>query len=139
MGPEIRIDPGVNHGRLPTLKQTLVQNGRKDFIPLAVLVGMTVDEFWQWFEKGQATDPEETTRKAQLYYAESWAFVHFLRQSGGNAQRLLNEYFLRELSARGGKQVFEDLLRDHLSMELSQLEEKFVDYILGLRPWLDRK
>jgi hypothetical protein len=139
MGPEIKIDPGVNHGRLPTLKQTLVQNGRKDFIPLAVLVGMTVDEFWQWFEKGQATDPDETTRKAQLYYAESWAFVHFLRQSGGNAQRLLNEYFLRELSARGGKQVFEDLLRDHLSMELSQLEEKFVDYILGLRPWLDRK
>ncbi|HXX94854.1 MAG TPA: hypothetical protein VEN81_14600, partial [Planctomycetota bacterium] len=133
IGGEIQFDPALSHGRLPTLKQALVQPGRKDFIPLNVLVGMTVDEFWAWFQRGQLTEPEDTTRKAQVYYAESWAFIHFLRQSGGNARKVLDSYFALEASGQGGKSAFEDLVREHLQLELAQLEDKFIAYIQGLR------
>jgi hypothetical protein len=133
IGGELQFDPALSHGRLPTLKQALVQPGRKDFIPLNVLVGMTVDEFWDWFQKGQFSDPDDTTRKAQVYYAESWAFIHFLRQSGGNHRKVIDAYFRLETTGLGGKPAFEDLVREHLQMELSQLEDKFVAYIQGLR------
>ena len=133
IGGELQFDPALSHGRLPTLKQALVQPGRKDFIPLNVLVGMTVDEFWDWFQKGQFADADDTTRKAQVYYAESWAFIHFLRQSGGNARKVIDAYFRLEMAGQGGKPAFEDLVREHLQMELSQLEDKFVAYIQGLR------
>ena len=132
-GGELQFDPAISHGRLPTLKQVLRQDDPKDFIQLNVLVGMTVDEFWAWFRAGEGKEPEETTRKAQIYYAESWAFLHFLRQSGGNARKVFDEYMRLEISGRGGKQAFEDLVREHLEMELSQLQEKFVRYVEGLR------
>lgn len=133
IGGELQFDPAASHGRLLTLRQVLAQPGRKDFIPLNVLVGMTVDEFWEWLQKGQATEPDETTRKAQVYYAESWAFVHFLRQSGGNARKVFDEYLRLETTGQGGKQAFEELVREHLQMELSQLEEGFVEHILRPR------
>jgi hypothetical protein len=133
IGGEIQFDPALSHGRLPTLKQAIVQPGRKDFIPLNVLVGMTVDEFWAWFQRGQLTEPEDTTRKAQVYYAESWAFIHFLRQSGGNSRKVFDAYFGLEAAGQGGKPAFEDLVREHLQMELAQLEDKFIAYIQGLR------
>jgi hypothetical protein len=121
----------VNHGRLATLKQTLNQNGMADFIPLSVLVGMTVEDFWSWYER--QSNEGQPLRKAQLYYAESWAFVHFLRQKGGNHRRVFDEYFRAETSGRGGKEVFEGLVRDHLRKDLSELEKEFVEYILSLR------
>jgi hypothetical protein len=133
VGGEIQFDPALSHGRLPTLKQVLAQPNRRDFIPLNILVGMTVDEFWEWFQKGQGGEADETTRKAQIYYAESWAFVHFLRQSGGNGRALLAAYFKSETAGQGGKSVFEDLVREHLGLELSQLEDRFVSYLQGLR------
>jgi hypothetical protein len=128
---EITIDVSVNHGRLATLKQTLNQNGMADFIPLSVLVGMTVEDFWSWYER--QSNEGQPLRKAQLYYAESWAFVHFLRQKGGNHRRVFDEYFRAETSGRGGKEVFEGLVRDHLRKDLSELEKEFVEYILSLR------
>ena len=93
---EIVLDPGANSQRLPTLKQILLQQDRRDFIPLTMLVGMTVDEFWDWFERGMMTEPAEVTRKAQLYYAESWAFSHFLRQQGPSHRKVFDAYFRRD-------------------------------------------
>jgi hypothetical protein len=131
---EIAIDVSVNHGRLATLKQTLHQHGMADFIPLSVLVGMTVEDFWRWYQQTMSEGGgRETLRKAQLYYAESWAFVHFLRQKGGNHRRVFDEYFRAETAGRGGKEVFEGLVRDHLRKDLSELEKEFVEYILALR------
>ena len=131
---EIAIDVSVNHGRLATLKQTLNQHGMADFIPLSVLVGMTVEDFWLWYERSMSDGGgQETLRKAQLYYAESWAFVHFLRQKGGNHRKVFDEYFRAETSGRGGKEVFEGLVRDQLRKDLSELEREFVEYILALR------
>lgn len=130
---EITLDPGVNSQRLPTLKQILLQQDRRDFIPLTMLVGMTVDEFWDWFERGMMTEPAEATRKAQLYYAESWAFAHFLRQAGGNHRKVFDAYFRLEIRGAGSKAVFEELVRNELGLDLLQLEDHFVKYIQGLR------
>jgi hypothetical protein len=130
---EITLDPGVNSQRLPTLKQILLQQDRRDFVPLTMLVGMTVDEFWDWFERGMLTEPAEVTRKAQLYYAESWAFSHFLRQAGGNHRKVFDAYFRREIAGTASKAVFEELVRNELGMDLLQLEDQFVKYIQGLR------
>jgi len=130
---EIQLDPGVNSQRLPTLKQILLQQDRRDFIPLTMLVGMTVDEFWDWFERGMMNEPAEVTRKAQLYYAESWAFVHFLRQTGGNRRQVFDDYFRLEVQGKASKAAFEELVRKHLSLDLPQLEDQFVKYIQGLR------
>jgi hypothetical protein len=130
---EIVLDPASNSQRLPTLKQILLQQDRRDFIPLTMLVGMTVDEFWDWFERGLLTEPAEVTRKAQLYYAESWAFAHFLRQAGGNHRRVFDAYFRRELAGTGSKAVFEELVRSELGLDLPQLEDQFVKYIQALK------
>jgi len=96
-------------------------------------VGMTVDEFWDWFERGMLTEPAEVTRKAQLYYAESWAFAHFLRQAGGNHRKVFDAYFRREISGTGSKAVFEELVRTELGVDLPQLEDQFVKYIQALK------
>ena len=130
---EITLDPGVNSQRLPTLKQILLQQDRRDFIPLTMLVGMTVDEFWDWFERGMMTEPAEVTRKAQLYYAESWAFAHFLRQAGGNHRKVFDAYFRREIAGTASKAVFEEMVRNELGLDLLQLEDQFVKYIQSLR------
>jgi hypothetical protein len=134
VGDTVVIDPRVNRGRLPIVKEALQDpEGRRSFIPLGVLVGMTVDEFWEWYEKGLEADAAEATRKAHLYYAESWAFVHFLRQMGGGYAKTFDDYFRSEVRGEGGKRKFEDLVKANLGMELDPLQEKFVEYILGLK------
>jgi ribosomal protein S27E len=130
---EIVLDPGVNSQRLPTLKQILLQQDRRDFIPLTMLVGMTVDEFWDWFERGMLTEPAEVTRKAQLYYAESWGVAPLHRQAGGNHRKVFDAYFRREIAGTGSKAVFEELVRTELGVDLPQLEDQFVKYIQGLK------
>ncbi|HLY10629.1 MAG TPA: hypothetical protein VKW04_15100 [Planctomycetota bacterium] len=130
---EIVLDPGSNSQRLPTLKQILLQQDRREFIPLTMLVGMSVDEFWDWFERGMMTEPTDVTRKAQLYYAESWAFAHFLRQAGGNHRKVFDAYFRREIAGTGSKAVFEELVRSGLGLDLPQLEDQFVKYIQALK------
>lgn len=120
-------------GRLATLKQTLGQRGMKDFIPLSVLMGMSVDQFWEWYDKSQALDPEDATRRAQLYYAESWALVRFLRHKRPELRELFHEFFRAELAGRAGRDVVERHLRDRLGLELSDLDREFVEYILEMR------
>ena len=127
------FDTTAASGRLATLKQTLNQRGMKDFIPLSVLMGMSVDQFWEWYEKSQAMEPEEATRRAQLYYAESWALVRFLRHKGPAQRELFDEFFRAELAGRAGRDTVERFLRDRLGQELSDLDREFVDYILEMR------
>jgi hypothetical protein len=127
------FDTTAASGRLATLKQTLNQRGMKDMIPLSVLMGMSVDQFWDWYEKSQAVDPEEATRRAQLYYAESWALVRFLRHKGPALRELFDQFFRAELAGRAGKDLVERFLRDRLGQELSDLDREFVDYILEMR------
>ena len=127
------FDTTVASGRLATLKQTLNQRGMKDFIPLSVLMGMSVDQFWEWYEKSQAVEPEEATRRAQLYYAESWALVRFLRHKGPALRDLFDEFFRAELAGRAGRELVERFLRDRLGQDLQDLDREFVDYILEMR------
>jgi hypothetical protein len=128
------FDPGAGRDRLPTLKQALHPQGpRREFVPLSVLVGLTVDDFWKWFKDELARDPIGTPNKARLYYAESWALVHFLRHEGGNHRNVFDAYFERELQERGGKEAFLDFVKRHLEIELPELEERFVQYIRKLQ------
>jgi hypothetical protein len=78
-------------------------------------------------------EPAEVTRKAQLYYAESWAFSHFLRQAGPSHRKVFDAYFRREVAGTGSKAVFEELVRNELGLDLAQLEDQFVKYIQGLK------
>ncbi len=137
VGDQVVVDPKVNRGRLPLLRDVLQNSeSRRSFIPLSVLVGMTVDDFWEWYEKGKEgseADATEAIQKAHLYYAESWAFVHFLRQMEGFYQKTFDDYFRAEIRGEGGKEVFEDLVRANLGMELAELEDKFVAYVLALK------
>lgn len=127
------FDTTANSGRLSTLKQTLAQRGMKDFIPLSVLMGMTVDQFWDWYEKSQLVEPEEATRRAQLYYAESWALVRFLLHTRPELRELFGEAFRAELAGRPLKDVVERFLRDRLGLEPADLDREFVDYVLELK------
>jgi hypothetical protein len=127
------FDTSANSGRLSTLRQSLAQRGMKDFIPLSLLMDMSVDQFWDWYEKSQGVDPDDATRRAQLYYAESWALVRFLRQKSPAHRELFQEFFRAELAGRAGKQVVESFLRDRLGQELSDLDRDFAEYILEMR------
>ena len=130
----ITVDLGANGGRLATLKQALQQRGMKDFIPLTVLARMTVDEFWDWYEQGQAQDPEETTRRAQLYYAESWAFMTFLRhRAEGPLRDILHEVLRAEIHGQAPQDLFERLVRERAGLELADLNQEFIDFVLQLR------
>jgi hypothetical protein len=135
VGNELQFEPSVNRSRLASVKQAMQSagEGQRDFISLHVLTGMTVEEFWKWFEHSQARDPEEARRLAQLYYAESWAFVQFLRQRSPATRKTFDEYLVAELSGRGTKEEFEEILRRNLGIELPQLEREFRDYVGALR------
>ena len=82
-------------------------------------------------------DPDLTRRRAQLYYAESWALVQFLRARGGKYVKVLDEYFVAEMEGQtlrsAPKELFENLVQKHLGKELALLEDEFVNYILSLR------
>ncbi len=126
------IDPTADRKRLGILRPALVQEG-KEFIPLTVLVGMTVDDFWDWFNKEFEKDPDEAVKKAHVYYAQSWALVYFLRQKGGNHLQAFDDYFRVELQGKGGRTAFEEIVRRHLDMELADLHAEWRDYLLQLR------
>jgi hypothetical protein len=126
-GGEIELDPRVNRTRLPIVKHAMMDPAeRKNFVSLNVLTGVTVDEFWEWFRSGREAE------KANLYYAESWAFTYFLRQRGGDYRRTFDDYFQECLSGRGDKETFERLVRRNLGMELAELEREFIEYITSL-------
>lgn len=127
----ILLDPAVNRSRLPAIKQAIAEPG-KTYTPLAVLAGMTIDGFWAWFREQRKADDLMATRKAQVFYAESWALVYYLRAKGGNHRKAFDEYFRLELEGRGGKESFERVIKKHLDWDLSQLEQEFIDYVRAL-------
>ncbi|MBI2898829.1 MAG: hypothetical protein HYY17_01455 [Planctomycetes bacterium] len=128
---QIFLDPEVNRLRLPAVKQAILDQ-KRTFTPLAVLTGMTIDGFWSWYREQRRADDLMATRLAQVFYAESWALVYFLRARGGNYRRAFDEYFRLELEGRGGKEGFERAIRTHLGKDLQELEKEFVDYIQQL-------
>jgi len=128
---QILLDPARHRVRLPAVKQAITDPSRT-YTPLKVLTGMTVDGWWSWFRKEQESDNLLATRKAQDFYAQSWALVYFLRSSGGNYRRAFDEYFRLELQGAGGKEGFEKAIRSHLDMDLHQLEQKFIDFVRKL-------
>jgi hypothetical protein len=129
---QVHVEFGINRARLPLLKQTLAQDPA-GFVKLDMLAGTTVDAFWDWLENAKEREPDEAARRAQLCYAESWALVYFLRQRGGNYQKVFDEYLRAEISGTSSKEAFERLVREHLGMELSHLQQEFIDYVQSLR------
>ncbi|MBI4565380.1 MAG: hypothetical protein HY716_11865 [Planctomycetes bacterium] len=130
---EIVPDPKVTTSRLVALKD-LERTWWANFIPLQKLMSWTVEDIWKGWHNG-LPELEEARLMAQLQngYAESWALVHFLCQGeGGLYREFFHEYFKLELSGQGSKDSFVELLRKKHRMELSDLEEKFKDYVRTL-------
>jgi hypothetical protein len=130
---EIALGRADDSRRLPLLKHVLRSPERPEFVPLSRLVGMTVDGFWDWVERDRIDDPAELLRRMQIHYAESWALVHFLRESGPRHRKVFNDAFRREIAGAGSKGQFEDLVRHELGLDLFQLEDQFVAYIRELK------
>jgi hypothetical protein len=130
---EIALGRGDDSRRLPLLKHLLRSPERPEFVPLSRLVGTTVDGFWEWVERDRIDEPTEVLRRMQVHYAESWALVHFLRESGPRHRKVFNDAFRREIAGAGSKGQFEDLVRRELGLDLFQLEEEFVKYIRELK------
>jgi len=128
---QIFLDPAVNRSRLPAMKHA-ISGPDRTYAPLALLTGMSRDGFWTWYREQCKVDDLQATRKAQAFYAESWALVYFLRTKGGPYLRTFDEYFRDELQGKGGKESFEGAIRKHLGVDLGQLEQEFLQYVRTL-------
>lgn len=89
------------------------------------LVHMSYDEFRQ---KSGSMDPFSQQAFVGKCYAQSWAFVYFLRTyQNGKYKSGFEKYFSKELEGQGGYEPFKELFPD-----LKSLEVEWKDYILSL-------
>jgi hypothetical protein len=126
---EVVLDPKKNCSRLPTVRKALKDGS---FVPVERLIKMATDDFWKWFDGHP--DTESRARQAQLYYAESWALVHFmLHGDGGRHRPAFERYFKCELDGLGTIERFEEVLREGTDLDLAGFQERFIDYVLHLK------
>jgi hypothetical protein len=130
---EIVLDPAVDSRRFPLLRHVAERADRGEFVPLAKLVEMSVDGYWDQVHRLRQEDPSAADRQAQILYAESWALVHFLRQSGPRHRRVFESALRRELSGSASKRSFAEVLRAELGVDPAELEPQFLRYIQSLR------
>lgn len=121
--------------RLKIVKEKL-ESDETNFIPLSMLMGLTVDDFWNKWYTGPCDEKEqqERTRTAQLAYGEACALVLFLRHGeGGKYRRVFDDYFAAELRGEGSRAKFEELLRRHYpTMDLGLLQGQFTEWVKSL-------
>jgi hypothetical protein len=126
---ELVLNPEVNRTRLPTVQAALDDGS---FVPVSRLVKMTIEDFWDWFEK--CRDDKLRARLAQLYYAESWALVYFmLHGEDGRYRKAFEEYLGFEFRGEGTIENFEQTLRDQTGLDLAAFQERFIDYVTRLK------
>jgi hypothetical protein len=125
VGPDRRLDCR----RLPMLKQALGRPDRAEYVPLRRLAGLSVDGVFDSVETGRQEVAADPVREAKFCYAESWALVHFLRQGGPRHRKIFDAYLRRELAGTASRELFEQLVRDELGLDLLQFEEQFVKYV----------
>ena len=93
---------------------------------------MTVDGMFDSYGTGREEASVDPIREAKFCYAESWALVHFLRQAGPAHRRIFDAYLRRELAGSSSRELFEQLVRDELGLDLVGFEEQFVKYVRTL-------
>lgn len=130
---EVALDRAADSQRFPLLRHVAQSRDRAEFVPLVRLVELTVDGYFDLVDRLRLEDPSDADRKAQIYYAESWALVHFLRQSGLEFRRVFESYLRLELAGLGSKRAFADVVRKELDMPLADFEARFVKYIQALK------
>ncbi len=123
----------AHHGRIKVVRETL-QLRRDNFLPLSMLMGMTVDDFWRKWYRDTQDDKEqaERTETAQLAYGEACALVVFLRHgNNGRYRRVFDEYAALELRGEGSRSKFEEILLKHFpDTDLGTLQGQFIDWVL---------
>jgi hypothetical protein len=128
---EIALDRGADCGRFPLLRHVAT---RSEFVPLESLVGLSVDGYFAHIDRLRAEDGcDDADRQAQILYAESWALVHFLRQSGPRHRRVFEGYLQRELAGTASKLAFVELVKAELDLTLPELESQFLRYVTSLK------
>lgn len=124
----VEVDPSLPSSRLPMLRDAAK---RSELKPLYQLMGLELDEIWR---HSIGRDPSaQQMRSTQLYYAQAWALVHYLRHgAGGKYRAFFDEYVKRELEGRGSKAEFEKLLLERFGIQLQHLERELLEYIGAL-------
>ncbi len=127
--------PPAHANRIKVVQETL-KDRRDTFLPLSMLMGMTVDDFWsKWYtEARDEKEQQERTKTAQLAYGEACALVLFLRHGENGKYRVVfDEYFAHELKGEGSRPKFEEILRRHYpAMDLGILQDQFTKYVESL-------
>lgn len=130
---EIVLDRAADSRRFPLLRHVAGRTDRAEFIPLSKLAEMSVDAYWEQIDRLRLEDPAAADRQAQILYAESWALVHFLRQSGPRHRRVFENALRRELAGSASKRSFAEVVKSELDLSLAELEPQFLDYIRSLK------
>jgi len=130
---EVALDRAAEGGRFPLLRHVASGKSRAEYIPLARLVEKSVVDYCDVVDRLRLEDACEADRKAQIYYAESWALVHFLRQSGPAYRGVFESCLRRELSGAGFRKAFAEVVRKELGLTLVELEEQFLKYVQTLK------
>lgn len=130
---EVALDRASDGRRFPLLRNVAASRDLGEFVPLVRLVDLTVDGYWDLVDRLRFEDPRDADRKAQICYAESWALVHFLRQSGPAHRRVFEDYLRRELAGGGSRRAFAEVVQRELGLSVAELESKFVAYIRSLK------
>ena len=129
MNGGIVLDPESNRNRLPAVRQA-IKSG--EFVPVSALLKMTIKSFWDWFDGHQ--DSDTRAKLAQLYYAESWALVHFMMHGeDGRYRQTFLRFFKLELKGHGTIEAFERSLQATTGQDLAEFQKKFIDYVQGLK------
>lgn len=130
---EIVLDRAADSLRFPLLRHVAERADRGEFIPLTRLVEMSVDGYWDLVDRQRLEDPGAADRQAQILYAEAWALVHFLRQSGPRHRRVFENALRRELSGSASRRSFAEVVRSELDLSLAELEPQFLRYVRSLK------
>lgn len=126
------IPPWFNEGIAEYYEQFLIENDRN------VTLGAAHAENLQVLRRGElipletffATDyytlHKQTKESAQLFYAQSWALLHYLLEGGGNARRAQFDRFVESLM-RGTKA--KDAFQQEFQTDSATLEAELKKYI----------
>ncbi len=126
------IPPWFNEGIAEYYEQFLIENNQKVTLGAAhagnlqVLRRGEIIPFETFFATDYYTLHKQSKESAQLFYAQSWAVLHYLLQGGGAARRAQFDQFVESLM-RGTKA--KDAFRQAFQTEFATLETELRKYV----------
>lgn len=126
------IPPWLNEGIAEYYEQFLIENDQKVTLGASHAANLQILRRGEFipFETFFATDyytlHKQSKESAQLFYAQSWALVHYLLQGGGAARRALFDRFVEQL-LRGTKA--KDAFQQAFQIDFAGVETELKKYV----------